>query len=256
MSEFADRHVLVTGASSGIGLAAARMLAERGARVSLIARSGTKLAEAAAAIGRAGGTAAYAVADVADRGALLAAMEQAERAFGPVAGLFANAGTGGRFAPLREYDDEVFEAVLHQPHQRLLGDQARAAGDARAPARQHRGDGSPPASGGMPHNVAYVASSTRCWGWRAAAAPRRPAQRARELRRARFHRDADAHAAGCERRTAGDPRATGCRRAAGAHRHGGGARELVCFLLSDRAAHITGQSLAVDGGILGTLIPR
>jgi NAD(P)-dependent dehydrogenase (short-subunit alcohol dehydrogenase family) len=32
--------------------------------------------------------------------------------------------------------------------------------------------------------------------------------------------------------------------------------ELACFLLSDRAAHITGQSLAVDGGILGTLIPR
>jgi NAD(P)-dependent dehydrogenase (short-subunit alcohol dehydrogenase family) len=32
--------------------------------------------------------------------------------------------------------------------------------------------------------------------------------------------------------------------------------ELVCFLLSDRAGHITAQTIAADGGILGTLTPR
>jgi NAD(P)-dependent dehydrogenase (short-subunit alcohol dehydrogenase family) len=32
--------------------------------------------------------------------------------------------------------------------------------------------------------------------------------------------------------------------------------ELACFLLSDRASHITAQTIAVDGGILGTLTPR
>ena len=29
--------------------------------------------------------------------------------------------------------------------------------------------------------------------------------------------------------------------------------EAVAFLLSDDASHVTGQSLAVDGGVLGTL---
>jgi len=32
--------------------------------------------------------------------------------------------------------------------------------------------------------------------------------------------------------------------------------ELVCFLLSGRASHITAQAIAADGGILGTLTPR
>jgi NAD(P)-dependent dehydrogenase (short-subunit alcohol dehydrogenase family) len=31
--------------------------------------------------------------------------------------------------------------------------------------------------------------------------------------------------------------------------------EMVCFLLSDAASHITAQSIAVDGGILGTQTP-
>ena len=43
MSEFDGNVAIVTGASSGIGAATAEMLAQRGARVALFARSGTKL---------------------------------------------------------------------------------------------------------------------------------------------------------------------------------------------------------------------
>jgi short-subunit dehydrogenase len=42
-----DKVAIVTGASSGIGLATARLLTERGARVALVARSAAKLAELA-----------------------------------------------------------------------------------------------------------------------------------------------------------------------------------------------------------------
>ena len=51
-------------------------------------------------------------ADVGDPAALLAAIDAAERALGPVDGLFANAGTGGAFAPFADYDDAAFEEVL------------------------------------------------------------------------------------------------------------------------------------------------
>src|SRR5271168_2691303 len=83
-SEFGGRHVLVTGASTGIGQATAALLARRGARVFLVARNAAKLAAAADEIKRAGGTAAHGVADVSDRDALLAIIGKAEDSFGPV----------------------------------------------------------------------------------------------------------------------------------------------------------------------------
>jgi len=57
-SELDGRHILITGGSTGIGLAAAQLLARRGAQVFLLACNQDKLEQARAAITGTGGIAA------------------------------------------------------------------------------------------------------------------------------------------------------------------------------------------------------
>jgi 3-dehydrosphinganine reductase len=68
-----DAHVIVTGGSQGIGLATARVLVQRGARVSLIARDRERLEQAASAVGPG---AAVASADVTDAAQVDAAIAE------------------------------------------------------------------------------------------------------------------------------------------------------------------------------------
>jgi NADP-dependent 3-hydroxy acid dehydrogenase YdfG len=73
---------LVTGASSGIGRAAAVALVEAGARVALVARRADRLQELATQIETAGGTAFARVADVTDEAQATGAVEDAVGHFG------------------------------------------------------------------------------------------------------------------------------------------------------------------------------
>jgi short-subunit dehydrogenase len=88
----AEQVVVVTGASSGIGLVTARLAAARGARVVLVARDGADLESAVTEIRVAGGQAAAVVADVADFDALAHAAERAVAAFGGIDTWVNNAG--------------------------------------------------------------------------------------------------------------------------------------------------------------------
>jgi NAD(P)-dependent dehydrogenase (short-subunit alcohol dehydrogenase family) len=258
LSEFQGRHVMVTGASTGIGLATAKLLARRGARVFLLARNEQKLAEATSSIALAGGESDYGVVDVSNRKALLAMIETAERTFGHVEGLFANAGTGGTFARLADYDDDIFDTVIRTNLSSVFWAIKRIL-----PGMIDRKRGSIVVTGslaserGMPNNVAYVASKHAVLGLARAAAieaapynvrvncvlpglietpmlmqldPNAPVEAVRE----RLGKGVPMGRIGTAEELA----------------------EMACFLLSDAATHVTAQSIAVDGGILGTHTPR
>lgn len=111
---FKDQHVLITGGSSGIGLALAHQVATAGARVSLIARDRAKLDAARAAIlaGHPGAAEVVtASADVAVEAEGLGALQVAENAHGPVDLLITSAGVAipGYF---EEIPVEVFERTM------------------------------------------------------------------------------------------------------------------------------------------------
>ncbi len=90
--DLSGRVALVTGASSGLGLRFARVLAANGATVALAARRAGRLNEAVRLIEDAGGQAIAIEADVLDRDAMNRAFDAAETAFGPVDILVNNAG--------------------------------------------------------------------------------------------------------------------------------------------------------------------
>jgi NAD(P)-dependent dehydrogenase (short-subunit alcohol dehydrogenase family) len=90
--DLAGRVALVTGASSGLGMRFAEVLAANGAPVALVARRGDRLAGVRDRIEQAGGRAVDIAADVLDRAAMSRAFDHAEAAFGTVNLLINNAG--------------------------------------------------------------------------------------------------------------------------------------------------------------------
>lgn len=103
---------LVTGASSGIGAAAARSLAARGAAVGLVARRADRLEELGAEIAEAGGTALPIEADVSDREQATAAVGRAVEELGRLDVLVNNAGVM-LLGPVADAPVEEWERMIH-----------------------------------------------------------------------------------------------------------------------------------------------
>jgi len=100
------KRALVTGASSGIGLACAAALAEAGAHVTMVARGAARLDDACAQITHAGGSAMAQALDIAD----IAALRDFIVAKGPFDVLVNAAGTA-RHSPALDTTEADFDAV-------------------------------------------------------------------------------------------------------------------------------------------------
>jgi NAD(P)-dependent dehydrogenase (short-subunit alcohol dehydrogenase family) len=115
--DLSGRHILVTGASSGLGRHFARTLARAGARVALCARSVDKLEGLAAELREAGGTSETYALDVRDRERIRRVVAEAESR-APIDVLVNNAGIAIPKAPQKLSDeqwDTVYETNLRGP---------------------------------------------------------------------------------------------------------------------------------------------
>ena len=246
---FEGKHIVVTGASTGIGRATAEKLLSLGGTVTVIARSEGKLA---ALKDSHGDKVRVAPCDIADADALTTVLDAA-MAFAPVDGLFCNAGTGGTFAPLEAYSDESYEALMAVNQHAHFRTVRQLFGPMKA-----RGKGSIVITGslaserGMAMNVAYVMSKHAMLGLSRAVALEGAPHGVRANCLVPGFIDTPL--------MEGIPPDQLEHLAGNVPQHRLGSSEetanVAAFLLSDEASHVTGQSWAVDGGVLGTLAVR
>lgn len=110
--DLSNRVVAVTGGSQGIGAGIAKMVAQCGAKVAVIARSEDEMQEIVSAIENAGGQAMAAKADVTNSDEVGAAFNQIAKKYGRIDGVVANAGINGTWTPIDEMSPEQWRKTI------------------------------------------------------------------------------------------------------------------------------------------------
>ncbi|MFC2409648.1 MAG: SDR family NAD(P)-dependent oxidoreductase [Rothia dentocariosa] len=244
MKRFENKTILITGASSGIGLAGAKRLIEEGAHVIFTGRTESHVQAAAAELGD---HATAVLDDVSDGNTLERIMPVVERV-GALDGVWLNAAyaAGG---PLEEMDqttlDQIFKVNVVAPMSQMgaLSPYVKDGGSVLVTSSTAAYEGAPIVSAYAATKAAILAAAR---GWASELAPRNirvnslvPGPITSNLRsvlpdemRAQFE---ERLAEAVLLKRVGDARE---------------AAAVALFLLSDEASYVTGSSYTVDGGLI------
>lgn len=107
-----NKTVIITGASSGIGAAAAKLFADEGAKLVLGARRTELLEKVTDEICNQGGEAVFLAGDVAEGRYAADLVLLAEKTFGQLDGAFNNAGITGDMGPVPDMEDDNWHKVM------------------------------------------------------------------------------------------------------------------------------------------------
>jgi NAD(P)-dependent dehydrogenase (short-subunit alcohol dehydrogenase family) len=251
----AGKVAIVTGASSGIGAATARLLASRGASVVLAARREEAMAALAEEIASAGGMASFVRTDVGDAADVDGMVAHAVETFGRLDIAVNNAGIGAEVYPVIDTPDDWWDRVQNV---NLRGNFLCLKHEARAMLAAGNGGaivnvGSVNSFLGCPGAAAYCASKAGQVGLTTSASAELAEHGIRvnlvcpgvtdtplhhEIKGNLGAEAFEAVRAGIHQRRFGDP---------------GEIARAIAFLASDEASFITGTTLTADGGFHLTL---
>src|SRR3954466_6712213 len=255
--DFTGKVALITGGGNGIGRAASVAFARYGAKVAVVDRDGAA-AEATAGIVRQNGGEALAVtADVTKSAEVKAYVKATLDKYGRIDCFFNNAGIEGKVAPVAEYDEAMFDAVIgvnvkgvFLGLRHVLPEMIRQGAGAVVNTASVAGLVGTP---GMP---AYVASKHAVLGLTKTAAGEVARQGIRVNAVCPGPVDTRMIHALEEQLSPGDPASVGKRYQAalptGRYTTAEEVANMVLFLCSDLASNTTGGQFVVDGGRTAT----
>lgn len=245
--QLSNKTVIVTGASSGIGAAAALLFAAEGANVVLGARRETLLEQLVAQIIQGNGRAISVAGDIKDEAYAVALVRRAKSEFGGLDAAFNNAGIMGDMGPIPDMEAKNWHDVIAT---NLTS--AFFAAKHQIPAMKARGGGSilftssfvGHTSGGMPGMGAYAASKAGLIGLTQSLSSAHGIDNIRAntllpggTKTAMAGDDAAVHEYIAElhplKRMAAPEEIA----------------QVALFLLSDQSAFVTGSAMIADGGI-------